>query len=77
MTSLTPVAGVCSFCSPVCSCLCPRNLFFLFFLSSFFASSATALSRGKAGFESLGLGSLEREESLLLEPWDYTFEEVL
>ena len=60
------VAGIWSFRSQICFRFCLQNLFFLFFLSFFLAGSAAALSRDRAGFESLDLGFLEREEFLLL-----------
>ena len=72
-----PVIGVCFLHSLIYSYFYFQNLFFLFFLSSFLASFVSVLSCGGAGFESLSLDFSEQEESLLLEPWDCTFEEVL
>ena len=58
---LTLVAKDYFFLLPIRFCLCLWNLFF--FLPSFLAGSAVS-SRNKAGFGSLGLDFLEREEVL-------------
>lgn len=51
------------------------DAFFFFFLSFFILASSVVLSRDGFGFGSLSLGSSKREE--FLEPWVYTFEEML
>ena len=71
---LTLVARVYSFRSPMCFRLWPWNLFFLSLLSSFLVNSIASSYDG-ADFGSLGLVFLEWDKSL--EPWVYTFEEVL